>query len=77
MGGVTHRFPTLQFGFLEGGAGWACQLFADLLGHWEKRNVGALDDLDPDKMDEAGLLEIAGTYASEDFLAVMEERAKR
>ena len=77
LGGVTHRFPDLRFGFLEGGAGWACQLLADLLGHWEKRNVAALDDLDPDKMDEDGLLNFARTYASDDFLAVMENRANR
>ena len=32
LGGVTHRFPELKFGFLEGGAGWACQLYSDLLG---------------------------------------------
>jgi hypothetical protein len=38
MGGVTQRFPELHFGFLEGGAGWACSLLADLMGHWEKRN---------------------------------------
>ncbi|MCL0102136.1 amidohydrolase, partial [Dehalococcoidia bacterium] len=31
MGGVTRRFPTLKFAFLEGGVGWAVQLFADLL----------------------------------------------
>lgn len=38
LGGVTQRFPGLNFGFLEGGAGWACNLLADLMGHWEKRN---------------------------------------
>ena len=47
MGGALRRFPELRFTFLEGGAAWACQLFADLLGHFEKRNgtaVGAFDD---------------------------------
>ena len=39
LSGVTHRFPTLRFGFLEGGVAWACSLFADLVGHWEKRNA--------------------------------------
>ena len=38
LGGVTRRFPELNFAFLEGGAGWACSLYADLIGHWEKRN---------------------------------------
>ena len=26
LGGVTRRFPTLRFGFLEGGVAWACSL---------------------------------------------------
>src|SRR6266436_3011436 len=36
FGGVTRRFPDLNFAFLEGGVGWACMLYADLIGHWEK-----------------------------------------
>ena len=28
LSGVTHRFPTLRFGFLEGGVAWACSLFS-------------------------------------------------
>src|SRR5256885_4814700 len=40
LGGVTRRFPDLHFGFLEGGGGWACQLFADLIEHWERRGGG-------------------------------------
>lgn len=42
MGGVTRRFPTLKFGFLEGGVGWACQLYADMVGRWPKRHPNAL-----------------------------------
>jgi predicted TIM-barrel fold metal-dependent hydrolase len=38
MGGVTQRFPTLKVGFLEGGVGWACTLYGDIIGHWKKRN---------------------------------------
>src|SRR5947208_6866540 len=37
MGGAMRRFPDLRFTFLEGGASWACQLYADLLGHFETR----------------------------------------
>jgi hypothetical protein len=43
LGGVTRRYPTLRFAFLEGGVGFACNLLADLEGHWEKRHVAALD----------------------------------
>ena len=42
LGGVTRRFPTLKMAFLEGGVGWACNLYADLIGHWKKRNARAL-----------------------------------
>jgi len=38
LGGVTQRFPTLKVGFLEGGVGWACNLYGDIIGHWKKRN---------------------------------------
>ena len=51
MGGVTRRFPTLNFGFLEGGVGWASALYNDLCEFWEKRNVGYLKDhMDPAKL---------------------------
>lgn len=52
MGGVTERFPQLNFGFLEGGVGWACQLYADIYGHWAKRNRQAMErNLRPSNLD--------------------------
>jgi len=51
LGGVTARFPGLHFAFLEGGAGWACSLFADLVAHWDKRNGLAIRSLDPARLD--------------------------
>ncbi len=42
MGGVPKRFPDLRFAFLEGGVSWACQLLADALGHYSKRNKEAV-----------------------------------
>ena len=47
LGGVTRRFPELRFTFLEGGVGWACTLYHDLVGHWEKRNTKALEPYNP------------------------------
>jgi predicted TIM-barrel fold metal-dependent hydrolase len=64
LGGVTRRFPELNFAFLEGGVGWACSLFADLIGHWEKRNREALENTNPARLDRAALLELAQRYAS-------------
>ncbi len=62
LGGVTRRFPELNFAFLEGGVGWACSLYADLIGHWEKRNRQALENTNPDQLDQAGLLALAEKY---------------
>lgn len=60
LGGVTHRFPTLNFGFLECGVGWAASLYNDLIEHWEKRNVPALKrNLDPARIDRQLLVEMA------------------
>jgi predicted TIM-barrel fold metal-dependent hydrolase len=52
MGGVTKRFPTLNFGLLEGGVAWAATLLNDIVEHFEKRNVdNLLENLDPAKID--------------------------
>src|SRR5215831_7523691 len=62
FGGVTRRFPGLNFAFLEGGVGWACMLYADLIGHWEKRNRQAIESTNPNKLDRAKLLDLAEKY---------------
>jgi predicted TIM-barrel fold metal-dependent hydrolase len=64
FGGVTRRFPDLNFAFLEGGVGWAAMLFADLIGHWEKRNREAIERTNPSKLDLGRLLEYARKYGS-------------
>ena len=51
MGGVMRRFPELHFGFLEGGVAWAAQLYADLLGHYDKRNAAVVGAFDPRRFD--------------------------
>jgi predicted TIM-barrel fold metal-dependent hydrolase len=62
LGGVTRRFPQLRFSFLEGGVGWARSLFADLIGHWEKRNINALANYDPANIDQELLAELSRRY---------------
>jgi predicted TIM-barrel fold metal-dependent hydrolase len=64
FGGVTRRFPDLNFAFLEGGVGWACMLYADLIGHWEKRNRQAIESTNPSKLDVGRLLQFAEKYGS-------------
>ena len=49
FGGVTHRFPDLRLGFLEGGVTWGAQMLCDLIGHWEKRGPEGLQAYDPAK----------------------------
>jgi hypothetical protein len=63
LGGVTRRFPTLKMAFLEGGVGWACNLYADLIGHWKKRNARALAEVDPANLDRKRLAELFSRYA--------------
>jgi predicted TIM-barrel fold metal-dependent hydrolase len=65
LGGVTRRFPGMNFVFLEGGVAWAAALFADIVGHWEKRNLGALRaNLDPSLIDRDVMIEMMGRYGS-------------
>ena len=78
MGGVTRRFPNLKFGFLEGGVAWACSLYADLIGHWEKRNPKSLENLDPANLDQKLLLDLYRRYGGkmvENKLDQLEKRA--
>jgi predicted TIM-barrel fold metal-dependent hydrolase len=65
MGGVTRRFPDLKFSFLEGGVGWARNLLADLVGHWEKRNLKALSNYDPAQLDREQFTELFRRYGAQ------------
>jgi predicted TIM-barrel fold metal-dependent hydrolase len=65
LGGVTRRFPRMNFAFLEGGVTWAAALFSDIVGHWEKRNLAALrGHLDPRLVDRDVMAEMFGRYAA-------------
>ena len=75
LGGVTRRFPTLNFGFLEGGIGWAASLYADLLGHWSKRNATAIRDLDPDRLDVDALMGYMARYGDDAVTGRLDEIA--
>jgi predicted TIM-barrel fold metal-dependent hydrolase len=74
LGGVTRRFPGLRFAFLEGGVAWACMLYADLLGHWEKRNRHALAHTDPRALDRRLLMDLARAHGTPDVVAALEAR---
>jgi predicted TIM-barrel fold metal-dependent hydrolase len=63
MGGVPMRFPQLRFAFQEGGAAWACNLYSDVMGHWEKRNVEAVRRYDPAELDRGMLTSLFDRFA--------------
>ena len=73
MGGVTRRFPTLKFAFLEGGVGWACGLYADMIGHWDKRNGTAVRALDPAELDVERLVQLLDAYGDDHVRAHLDE----
>jgi predicted TIM-barrel fold metal-dependent hydrolase len=65
LGGVTRRFPRLRVALLEGGVGWACSLYSDLVAHWQKRNVRAVREiLDPRLLDVERFRQLAIAYGS-------------
>lgn len=76
FGGVPRRFPELRFAFLEGGVAWACTLYADLLGHFEKRNREAIAHYDPASLNRAqfvGLIERDAPAAFRERLSRLDE----
>ena len=63
FGGVAQRFPKLRFGFLEGGVAWAANLFSDILGHFEKRNLESISHYDPSELDRTLLEQLLKEHA--------------
>jgi hypothetical protein len=63
LGGVVRRHPRLNFGFMEGGVSWACQLYLDLIEHWEKRRRAGLQH--PGATDVAQLKQLIGDYGDD------------
>jgi predicted TIM-barrel fold metal-dependent hydrolase len=74
LGGVTRRYPELNFAFLEGGAGWGCQLFADLTEHWERRSKAGIAYNDPMKLDRALLKRFIERYGYAEIAAEVARR---
>jgi len=64
MGGVTRRFPELRLSFLEGGVAWAAQLYADLLGHYDKRNQDTVQQFDPARFDPSSAGALFAEFAT-------------
>ncbi len=62
LGGVSKRFPTLNFAFLEGGVAWAAELYAGLVGHCGKRHPEVIGTLDPNNIDLEYLADLFAEY---------------
>lgn len=74
FGGVLQRFPQLRFGLLEGGVAWACNLLADMVGHWEKRHEAALcANLRPANLDKEQLATLLRQYGGDAYAAKVDE----
>jgi predicted TIM-barrel fold metal-dependent hydrolase len=73
MGGVTRRFPSLKFAFLEGGVGWACSLYADMISRWEKRNPVALENYNPANVDWELLMDLYRRYGGKMVQAKLDQ----
>ena len=73
LGGVPKRFPKLNFSFLEGGVAWGLSLFSGLLGVYEKRNLEAMEHLNPKNLDRPLLVDLLGEYGTKPI----EERLDR
>lgn len=67
FGGVTNRFPTLNFGFLECGVSWGVQLLADLIDRWHKRGGSNIERLNPSKVEVDAWLELVERYGGSIF----------
>jgi predicted TIM-barrel fold metal-dependent hydrolase len=64
FGGVPMRFPRLRFAFQEGGVAWAAALVAGIIGHWEKRNIEAIQHYNPANLDRDLLGRLFEEYAT-------------
>jgi hypothetical protein len=54
--------------------GWASQLFGDLIEHWERRNIQALENMKPEKLDKKLLMSLVEKYGYDDILIALKQR---
>jgi predicted TIM-barrel fold metal-dependent hydrolase len=62
FGGVTKRFPTLKFAFLEGGVSTGARIYADLIARWKKRNPEAIENYNPANLNLELLADLCRRY---------------
>lgn len=62
FGGVTRRFPDLNFAFLEGGVTFGVTLYVELFERWKKRNRSNIEQYDPALLDVSLMNEMFDRY---------------
>ena len=67
FGGVTNRFPDLNFGVLEGGVGYAITVFSTLIEVWHKRGAPGIANLDPSSLNFNELRDLFARYGGDQF----------
>ncbi len=63
FGGVTARFPGLNFGFMEGGVSWGGVLFSGLRERWLKRNAEGVHYFDSRNVDTQEMASLFRQYS--------------
>jgi predicted TIM-barrel fold metal-dependent hydrolase len=76
FGGVTRRFPTLKFAFLEGGVSTGARIYADLIARWNKRNPDALENYNPANLNHELLLDLCRRYGGRITEGKLEQLSK-
>ncbi|MBI3801932.1 MAG: hypothetical protein HY268_33795 [Deltaproteobacteria bacterium] len=76
MSGVTRRFPTLKFGFLESGVGWGADLYAGIIARWEKRNPKGLENYNPANLNRELLFDLYRRYGGQIVQDKLDEVSK-
>ena len=72
-----HRFPSCASASSKAASAWAVSLLADLIGHWDKRNAGAIGTLDPAILDVDALMADASAEYGEPTRASPARRHSR
>ena len=71
QGKVLRRSPE-QVLLDVGGVGYAVNLWADIVGHWEKRNGRAIRELDPARLDPGEMRALFEQYADDGTRAALD-----
>lgn len=73
MGGVTRRFPELRVAILEGGVVNGSRLYVDIHSRWKKRNLKAIENMNPANIDATQARELFSEYGDSATLSHLDK----